>query len=249
MQGNPAAGEDGAAASRVFPEGGMVALVSGTLAALVDVGPLGFPPTSGHGHADCLQVLLWLDRHPVLVDPGMPSYFEDLPTRDRFRGTGVHNTLSVGSADQSAILGPFLWGREARVIAREWKLDGSEPWVEACHDGYRWRPEGAIHRRRVSLARERMSVEDRVEGGRSPDWTLTWQFHPACRIEERPGGGFLVASPGGTLLVEFQAEAARGSLEAGEVSPRFGLSRAAPRLLIRSRSPACRTTFSLYRGA
>jgi len=231
-------------ASRAFAEGGMVALVDGRLAALVDVGPLGFPPTAGHGHADCLQVLLWLDRLPVLVDPGMPVYFEDRPLRDRYRGTPAHNSLAIGSANQSTIRGPFLWTRQARVVSPEWRLAGVGPWVEASHDGYDVPPWRAVHRRRISLEAASLAVEDRVQADSPVDWSLTWQFHPSCRVEER-GEAFLVTCPAGTLLVEVQAEGARALIEAGEVAPRFGASLPAPRLLVRARSAACRTRFSL----
>ena len=95
----------------------------------------------------------------------------------------------------------------------------------------------------MSLEGASLAVEDRVQAASPVDWSLTWQFHPSCRLEEREEC-FLVICPAGTLLVKVQAEGARVSIEAGEVAARFGASQPAPRLLVRARSAACRTTFS-----
>jgi hypothetical protein len=229
--------------SRAFPQGGMVALAAGAMTALVDVGPLGYGALAAHGHADCLQVLLWVAGRAILVDAGMPTYFEEPALRDRYRATAAHNTVAVGRTNQSEILGPFLWGRRARVVARRWDLEAGTPWVEAAHDGYRrgWR---AIHRRRVTLSAEALVVDDRIESESLVPWIACWQFHPACRVEATDGG-WCVERPPVRLVVRPSAPA---RVEWGEVSPSFGLREPAPRLVVSGRRREWRTIFALEGG-
>ncbi len=70
----------------VLPDSGYAILRSGDENTadwlLFDCGPLAdglfwdATPSTAHGHADALQVLLHLGGQPVLSDPGMPFYFE-----------------------------------------------------------------------------------------------------------------------------------------------------------------------------
>lgn len=230
-------------ASRAFPAGGVVTLVRGSAAALMDVGPLGFGAIAAHGHADCLQVLLWLDRRPILIDPGMPTYYEEPALRDRYRGTAVHNTVTVGSEDQSTMLGTFLWGRRARVTRRAWELEGAAPWVEAEHDGYRRRESRALHRRRVTLDERTLTVRDWIEAAEPVESSVSWQFHPDCEVV-RCESGWRITWPGGRIGMSVMPHDTEAGRCVAEVSPRFGARVAAPRIWIRTTAVSIVTEFN-----
>ena len=57
---------------------------------IVDVGPLGCPASSGHGHADLLSVQCAIFGEPCLVDAGTCCYTPEPRWRDYFRGTAAH---------------------------------------------------------------------------------------------------------------------------------------------------------------
>ncbi len=103
--------------SEAFPDTGLYLLQAGAaaspdrLSVTLDAGPLGYGVLAAHGHADALAVTLRIGGHDVLVDPGTYDYFTHPEWRTYFRGTPAHNTVTIDDANQSEMLGPFLWGR------------------------------------------------------------------------------------------------------------------------------------------
>jgi len=165
-----------------FPQGGYTAVRDGPMLLVFDHGPLGYLSIAAHGHADALSIWLHVDGKPLLVDAGTWRYHGAGKTRDAFRGTAAHNTLTVAGADQSEIAGPFNWSRKAasRVVS----MTGA-PWsVEAEHDGYRKRF-GCLHRRRIEAAGPlAFSVTDRLIGEGGP-WPASAGFLVAPGTEIR----------------------------------------------------------------
>jgi hypothetical protein len=249
---------------RLYDGGGTAVLAGARLRALVDVGPLGFGSIAAHAHADALQVLLWLDGRAMLIDPGMPTFFEHPDARDRYRAAAVHNTLSLPGLEQSEMLGPFLWGRRARIVERRWSPRGDAPFVEAAHDGYRATSAAALHRRRVTLrlptpeprraasdsatepTREFVEVLDTLEAPQDLAFEIVWQCHPGCRVEPLTREGvdvWRIARESRELVLRVETAGAVVSLEQGEISPRFGVTEPAPRLVVRGsgKGTVCRT--------
>ncbi len=72
---------------RTFPDTGLT-LVRPTsesgLTLVFDHGPLGMPPSYGHGHADALSLILYDDSGPLLIDPGTYTYTGDLALAQLF---------------------------------------------------------------------------------------------------------------------------------------------------------------------
>ncbi len=107
----------------VLPESGYAIATAGAGNAadwlLFDCGPIAeglfgdATPSTAHGHADALQLLLNLGGRLVLTDPGMPFYFGAREWVDHFRGGGAHNTVEI----------------EDRPIARH---SGRLGWSHAC---------------------------------------------------------------------------------------------------------------------
>ncbi len=154
---------DVAALSAVAPRRFAPALynvIRGHFRVLFDADAVGPDHVPGHAHADTLQILLWYDGVPTLVDTGTSTY-DPGPRREYERSTAAHNTVAVGGGDSSEVWGAFRVGRRALVIENRTLVDTPREWkAEAAHDGFRWR--GAIHRRAVSLTPERIVVTDRV---------------------------------------------------------------------------------------
>ncbi len=146
-----------------------------------DADAIGPDHVPGHAHADSLQILLWYNGAPVLVDTGTSTY-DPGPRRDYERSTAAHNTVVVNGTDSSEVWGGFRVGRRAGIVsisaqgpaaagpasttgpaapASDTALrdDPASPVsIIAAHDGYR--NLGVLHRRHVSVTSGRVSVVD-----------------------------------------------------------------------------------------
>jgi hypothetical protein len=229
--------------SHLFPEGGYAVMSSGWARdahrIVFDVGPLGCPVSSGHGHADLLSVQCTSFGEPILVDPGTYTYTAEREWRDHFRSTRAHNTVTVDGKDQAEPRGPFGWTR--RPSARILRWESTEAWdlAEADHDAY-----GPIrHRRLVLFSKpDRFVVVDDVLGAGDHSVDLRYQFAPLpvfleegwVRAFTRSGRGFLL---GVVSKAPLERRLLEGELEPpqGWVSPQYGERRPAPCLVLSTR--------------
>lgn len=199
--------------SRSFPDGGYFVLRNGGTVAdevllLFDAGPLGWPATAAHGHADALGILLHLGGQPVFIDPGTYSY-QDLPGRRYFRATSQHNTLCFGHRDQGQYLNRFMWGKRPIVLMHNSSLDVRSDSQTVDGEVIWW--EGANHRRKIELLPELGSIriEDAWNGPEpptihfclSPDVTATLDGS-SCMIDARRGRMKLLNEQGSMTLEE-----------------------------------------------
>ena len=212
----------------------------------VDHGPLGYLSIAAHGHADANAVVLTLDDMPVLVDPGTYLYHSGGAWRDWFRGTGAHNTVRLGGADQSVIAGAFNWSHKANAALKEAK--GGPDWAVATHhDGYRKRF-GVEHHRRVAATPSGIVIEDRLVGSLAPGTAaeVVFQFAPGLVVEREgsrvgvrgeglPPLALTFSEPGTLDITAGGAEPGDGG---GRGSPTFGTKVPAPRLVWHGTIPA-----------
>jgi hypothetical protein len=102
---------------------------------VVDAGAHGFE-NGGHAHADALSLTATVRNIPLLIDPGTGCYTTDPATRDRFRSSALHNTLTVDGRSQSTPSGPFHWSHAASAAAHVWRANPGFDYLEGSHDGY-----------------------------------------------------------------------------------------------------------------
>lgn len=78
-------------------------------------GPLGHgvhsddTPSVAHGHADALQVLLYLNGQPALVDAGIPYYDGNPEKVCYFRTPAAHNTFEIKGVPWAKPAGGLAW--------------------------------------------------------------------------------------------------------------------------------------------
>ncbi|MEM6363612.1 MAG: alginate lyase family protein [Planctomycetota bacterium] len=68
-------------------------------------------PSTAHGHLDVLQVLASLDGSPLLIDSGIPHYFQSDDALEYFRNASSHNTISIEDRPFARSCGPLMWNR------------------------------------------------------------------------------------------------------------------------------------------
>ncbi|WP_256736309.1 heparinase II/III family protein [Mycolicibacterium hippocampi] len=172
-------------------DGGLVILRSEKRRITMDVGPLGYLSIAAHGHADALSITLSDAGHDIIGDPGTGSYYGHPTWREVMRGTRAHSTVTVDDSDQSTSGGPFLWSRHAKTSIR--RVDLSEGFVDAEHDGYRRLHGDVVHRRwLIAPPNERASlVIDQLTGRGAHQIRTTWPLHPSLDITYVEGGHLL----------------------------------------------------------
>jgi hypothetical protein len=197
--------------SRAFPHSGYYLLQCGQvgdsdgISVLFDCGELGFGALAAHGHADALSVTLRAFGEDVLVDPGTYDYFSFPEWRQYFRSTPAHNTITVDEAEQSTMLGPFLWGERASARCTHWDGDVVNPSVAGEHDGYRRLADPVMHRRRIELDSLKRVLTIVDEFDCSASHRLSSYFHIAehCAVQPIGAGVFAIRGQRGSVTLQF----------------------------------------------
>ena len=164
-----------------YQEGGNTILRSKDRKVLIgiDHAALGFGSIAAHGHADALSFQLFYEGQPVFVDPGTYIYHCDLDSRNKFRKTCNHNTVTVDNKDQSEMLGAFLWGRKAnaKLLSIEKKAEAVALTME--QDGFA----PIIQRRELIFDGERrIHIKDTLTSATRAD--VEFMLSPDVRIEQ-----------------------------------------------------------------
>jgi hypothetical protein len=171
--------------SKSFPESGLYIMSGGDTPGqlVIDAGPQG-ADTAGHGHADALSVVANCNGRSLLIDSGTSEYVGNERWRDRFRGTGAHNTLMIAGQDQAELRGPFGWQRLPNVQAEGWIVGKSFDLFVASHDGYTRFPSPAVHRRFVfSLRSGFWLIRDVITGSGIHQLDLFWHLAPELQLD------------------------------------------------------------------
>jgi Heparinase II/III-like protein/Heparinase II/III N-terminus len=140
---------------------------------IIDAGPHG----PGHGHADALSLQLLGNGRPLLMDPGTYEYVGDSGERERYRGTGAHNTMRVDGVDQAEAIDPFGWAKPPAIRVEYWIVGRYFDLFAGSHDGYGRLPEPVTHQRRVFHRKGQFwLVLDRAEGSGKHQLELLWHL-------------------------------------------------------------------------
>lgn len=140
---------------------------------IMDHGPLGMAPSYGHGHSDCLSLLMFDGDNEVLSDCGTFKYSTTPEWRKYFKGTSAHNTVVVNGKDQASYVNSFMWkdGYVANLVLSENFEDGH--CILACHNGYE--SIGVTHWRGIYIHYESgCYVWDKLCGSGNHNLMLCW---------------------------------------------------------------------------
>ena len=167
-----------------LPQAAVVAWRDARLYVLADVGGVGPPHLSGHGHCDSLSFELWAHATPIVVDSGTWSY-EAGDKRHACRSTRAHNTLEVDGREQHEIWSAFRVARRSAVEL----LAVTPSSVEAAL--VPWFDKRLRVCRVFTFEPGILRVDDRVEGPDTHRVVSRFHLHPACEME-RSGDRLLV---------------------------------------------------------
>jgi Heparinase II/III-like protein/Heparinase II/III N-terminus len=151
---------------------------------VVDCGPQG-TQSGGHGHADALSITLQSNGNALLIDPGTAEYAGQGTDRDLFRGTAMHNTLTIDGKNQAEPRTAFSWQRLTKATAEKWIRGETFDLLIASHDGYLRLPQPITHRRWLFSMRNGIYlVCDRIEGQGKHAAEIRWHLGPEMEMVE-----------------------------------------------------------------
>lgn len=207
---------------------------------LFDAGPLGYRPNPGHGHADLLHFVLYLEGQPLLVDPGTLRYGND-PVSLWFKRARAHNTLALAEAEPADLWRFFRWCDLPPRPTLSWSCREGELELEACSSAYRSR-HGTTHVRRCLLkCAGELTVHDEIVAQESPalPFALSYHFDPRWSLRGVGPTAWFVEGAGRVVRIIVQCEAPlTGRLEQEPVATRYGQAELGPvlRLLVKPRA-------------
>lgn len=215
--------------SKGFPEGGFFVLRDGGTHVFVDCGGVGMRGIGGHGHNDILSFELVLDGVPLVTDSGAYLYTASREWRNRFRSTAFHATMQVDGEELNRFVGPdALWQlRDDAIPDRvSFSAEPREIRFRGAHLGYLRLPDPVRVTREIVVrpGEAAVAIGDTLEGaGRH---VVVWRFplDPGVRAELDGRDVRLVRDGAERWLSPLSGgDGLRWSLEAGWVSPRYGV--------------------------
>lgn len=253
------------ASSRIFAQGGYCVFEAAAdarnrLGLIFDAAPLGLWPNAAHGHADALSIQIRLNGKFLLADPGTGTYFTSQSTRDGFRRTSAHNTVSVDGFDQADIYDVFKWVNPMSVQLLAGFTGEHFDYASAKHNGYSRLRRPIVHYRSVLFVRPmEWIVIDHFEGEGEHRFTRHFNFPPDLVLQSEGARSVRAIEPDTANGLRFVFPEGASERETsikcdgdGLWSERYGQHRNAPRLQAETvgRAPLTLFTFiSPTRGA
>ncbi|MCF6216950.1 MAG: heparinase II/III family protein [Emcibacter sp.] len=169
-----------------------------------DFGPIGPSYIPGHGHCDMGNFELFAHGAPIIVDTGTSTY--DVCSRRQYeRSTAAHNTVQIGTHEQSEIWGAFRVGRRAKILDRIIKNDQ----VFVRYLTYK----KAVHERFFSFTDKLITIIDEVSSGQLT--IASFHLHPDVKMSSEKN---IVKING--LVIEFEG-ANKVVIEDNQYAPEF----------------------------
>ena len=145
-------------------------------------------PSAGHGHADCLAVVVVPAGMPLFVDAGFYTYNSSDDWEQLFRATELHNTVRLDGRSQARYFGKMTWAQVPRVALEASRLDDGAGvmWARGSHDGYARGATGVRHTRTVVLKPGAYAaIFDELTGQGDHVFDIGYMCSPERSVERR----------------------------------------------------------------
>ena len=162
---------------------------------LIDVGNVGPSYQPGHAHSDTFNFELIKEGNPVIVDTGISTY-EKNAIRQYERATSSHNTVKIGSKDQTQVWGGFRVAKRAKIT----HLIEKPNLIEASHDGYL--SDGYKHTRSFLWGEKHLILSDEINRSTSNKAKAYFHLHFSITKPLVDGNTIIIESLG--VSIEFE---------------------------------------------
>jgi heparinase II/III-like protein len=222
--------------STAFPEGGCFVMRGGGDHVFIDCGRVGLADRGGHGHNDCLSFEAALDGVQLVSDCGSFVYTRSFAERNLFRSTAYHNTPRVDGVEINSIDPTLLWhvGYLARPELREFETGAQRDRFTGAHAGYTRLAQPVTPVRTITLDRaaHALVVRDDFEGSGQHRFEVPLHLASGVAADEAGPGLVELRAGGRAFSLEWSPlDEWSLSIEAGRVSPSYGVALPVARLL------------------
>jgi uncharacterized heparinase superfamily protein len=162
------------------------------------------------------------DGNPVFVDTGISTY-EKNAIRQYERATSSHNTVKIGSKDQTQVWGGFRVAKRAKII----HLIEKHNFIEASHDGYLG--DGYKHSRSFFWGEKYLILKDKINRSTSNKAKAYFHLHSSVTKPLVDGNNVILESIG--VSIEFEG-ASNIYIEEYQLSSGFNKTNKAYKLII-----------------
>ena len=190
---------------------------------LIDVGNVGPDYQPGHAHSDTFNFELIKDGNPIFVDTGISTY-EKNNKRQEERSTHSHNTVKIGSKDQTQVWGGFRLAKRAKIN----HLREKPNLIEASHDGYL--SDGYKHTRSFLWGGNFIVLNDKINRPTSNKARAYFHFHSSLTKPFVNGNTIILESLG--VSIEFE-KASNIYIEEYQLSAGFNKSLISNKIVVK----------------
>jgi len=189
---------------------------------LIDIGKVGPSYQPGHAHSDIFNFELIKKDIPIFVDTGISTYEKNF-NRQKQRSTYSHNTVKIGSKEQTQVWGGFRVAKRAKIT----HLIEKTNFIEASHDGYL--SDGYIHTRSFLWAEKDLILIDKINKSTSNNAKAFFHLHSSVTKPQVDGNTIILESLG--VSIEFE-RASTIEIEEYQLSEGFNKSSLAYKIVI-----------------
>ena len=189
---------------------------------LIDVGNVGPSYQPGHAHSDTFNFELIKDGNPIFVDTGISTY-EKNAIRQYERATHSHNTVKIGSKEQTQVWGGFRVAKRAKIT----HLIEKPNLIEASHDGYL--SNGYKHTRSFLWGEKYLILKDKINRSTSNKAKAYFHLHSSVTKPLVDGNTIILESSG--VSIEFE-RASNISIEEYQLSAGFNKTNLAYKIVV-----------------
>ena len=189
---------------------------------LIDVGNVGPSYQPGHAHSDTFNFELIKKGIPIFVDTGISTYEKNF-NRQKQRSTYSHNTVKIGSKDQTQVWGGFRVAKRAKIT----HLTEKTNLIEASHDGYL--SDGYNHTRSFLWGEKDLILTDKINKSTSNNAKAFFHLHSSVTKPLVDGNNVILESLG--ISIEFE-RASTIEIEEYQLSEGFNKSSLAYKIVV-----------------
>jgi len=219
--------------SNAFRDGGFYFLRSEQLYMAVRCAGNGRRGTGNHSHNDVLSFELYAYDKSFIIDPGSYVYTAEPTSRNLFRSTAYHNTVSVDGEEINRIIPDRLFElmNDTAPVVNQWKTTQEADFLDAEHNGYQRLADPVTHRRQFYFGKREnyWVIRDLITGQSRHE--LSWYFHFDVGIDLQIKNAVTVETTceqgANLILYALSPLSIRAELEEGWVSPSYGIKKKA----------------------
>lgn len=175
----------------------------------------------GHAHADSLSFTLHSREKPIIVDPGISTYENNIQRRLE-RSTRYHNTVNINGENNNEVWSAFRVGKRAKVTL----LKDSNNYLEAEHNGYRFLK--STHRRSWEIKDSKIIISDYINASKENICELNIHLHPEVEIKSISNEDYLLNNE---IIISFDSPS-KITLEHYDYCEGFNMTRSAKKINI-----------------